>query len=86
MIHPIDLARYTGGPAFPPSAHGDGPTLLDIYAGQALIGILAGQLPNGPRDAAECGRVAEEAFNVALAMTCQRRVTLKQIEKQASPK
>jgi hypothetical protein len=79
MKDEIKIAKYTGGQAFP-SSYGLGQTLLDHYASQALVGILAGQLPNGPRGEKECELIAEEAFRLALAMTAQRRAAMTKIE------
>jgi hypothetical protein len=80
MKDEVKIAKYTGGTAYPRTDYGEGMSVLDHYAGQALVGIIAGQLPNGPRDAKACEAVAEEAFNLALAMTAQRRATMAQIE------
>lgn len=63
-----------GGPAFPRSPHsgdcsGDGMTLRDWFAGQALAGIMATQWrPSGD----DVSPLAEDAYKVADAMLAMR--------------
>ena len=67
-----EVRRQWGGPAFPGHGYTDGLTLLDFFAGQALVGLLAFD------SAANAEADASDAYIVAEAMMAERR---KRIEK-----
>ena len=78
------MDRPDNPPAFPRQAtfHGarllqqehDGQTLLEVYAGQAMQGMLASPQLSGHSPS----KIAEAAFNVAAAMLVEREKKLQE--------
>lgn len=61
----------TGGPAFPPTDYGNGMTLRDWFAGQALGGFLAAFAGDGVQFPAD-RNAAKNAYDYADAMLAER--------------
>ncbi len=65
--------RDDGGAAFPGTGYGRGMSLRDWFAGQAITGVMAAELPAKTNISGAIKDAAEIAYSIADAMLAERK-------------